>query len=424
MHLTSVPSNTRSAVNVCCDVGSEKLNLVCRELSAPGVVAEWEIENCTEAITRMLVQIRELATARGIEQLRIVVEPTGIYHRLLLRLAAGLGFLTALVDAGHVSKMRSIVFGDDGKTDVRDPYAIEAVAAQGRLIIDRRFAVVYQLLRQWGKLYSDAGARLIDAKSRIHRSLTLLFPDLSFSTDFLYSDSGRAIFHCYGLNPHKIVLHSAGRLFERLRKHSRILRSSVGRLLAQARQTTAAIDSSPVTDLLAHELDLAWRDLELAEQRRENARLHLDELYDQARLADPRLPDGGGVISKTALARFLGEAGPLSDYKSWRQLLRMAGTNLRERKSGKYVGQTRISRTGRPALRSVLNQMALPLVKRDRLFGPYYHQKIGVQKMDGNKAMTAVARKIVKMIWGWYRSGRAFDASRVFTCEGEHRQIA
>ena len=42
--------------------------------------------------------------------------------------------------------------------------------------------------------------------------------------------------------------------------------------------------------------------------------------------------------------------------------------------------------------------MALPLVKRDRLFGSYYHHKTGVQKMPGAKAMTAVGRKIVKTI--------------------------
>jgi hypothetical protein len=96
----------------------------------------------------------------------------------------------------------------------------------------------------------------------------------------------------------------------------------------------------------------------------------------------------------------------------------------RERKSGRYVGQTKIARTGRALLRAILNQMALPLVKRDRLYGPYYHYKTGVQKMPGQKAMMAVSRKLVKMIWGWYRSATAFDAGRVFTCEGEYRSAA
>lgn len=424
MHLNAV-SPTSTTATIACDVSSVKLNLFCRELSAPGATAEWEIANRTEAITTTLNSIREKAAAMGITVVRVIVEPTGVYHKLLLRIAASLGFQTALVDASHVKKMRSVIFGDTGKTDERDPIAIEAVAAQGRVIADRRHAEVYQLLRQWGKLYHDAEVAMIDAKSRVHRVLTLLFPDFDFTTDFLYGPSGQAIVRCFGLDPHVIAAQSPSRMVERLRKQSRIQRSSVARLLTQARQTVVMVSKSRVTDLLARELAYAWEDVELAVRRRETARAELEALYDEARVADPRLPDtAGSAISKLAFARFLGEAGPLSGYQSWRQLLRVGGVNLRERKSGKYVGKTMIARTGRALFRAIINQMALPLVKRDRLYGAYYHHKTGVQKMPGKKAMTAVSRKIVKMIWGWYRSAAAFDATRVFTSAGEHQRAA
>lgn len=425
MHLTALSAAINSAT-IAADVSAYKLNLLCRELSGPGATAEWEIANRTEPITSTLIAIQERARARGITELRVVVEPTGIYHKLLLRIAVSLGYQTALVDAGHVKKMRAVLFGDDGKTDERDAYAIEAVAAQGRLITDRRHSEVYELLHNWGKLYHDAEVSLIAAKSRVHRALTLLFPDFDFTTDFLYGPSGQAIVRCFGLDPHAIAALSVRRIYQRLRKHSKILRSSVARLQAQARQTVAAVSKSRVTDVMASQLALAWEDFELAARRRRTACTELEELYDEARIADPLLPElfRGNVISKVALARLLGEAGPFTAYSSWRQLLRMGGVNLRERKSGTYIGQTKIARTGRPLFRAIVNQMALPLVKRDRLYGPYYHRKTGVQKMPGKKAMTAVARKIVKMIWGWYRSGAAFDTRRVFTCEGEHRRAA
>jgi transposase len=388
-------------------------------------VAEWEIANRTEPITSTLITIHDQAMARGISSVRVVVEPTGIYHKLILRIARSLGFETGLVDAGHVKKMRSVIFGDEGKTDERDTHAIAAVAAQGRLIVDRRHTEIYQLLRQWGKLYHDAEVALIDAKSRVHRAITLLFPDFDFSTDFLYGPSGHAVVHCFGLDPHAIAAQSVSRLYARLRKHSTIRRSSVVRVHTQARQTIAAVAKSRATDLLTRELALAWEDFELAARRRATARVELESLYDEARTADPLLPlTTGSGVSKLALARLLGEAGPLSAYASWRQLLRMGGVNLRERKSGTYVGQTKITRTGRPLFRSIVNQMALALVRRDRLYGAYYHHKTGIQKMPGKKAMTAVGRKIVKLIWGWYRSGAAFDARRVFTCQGEHRRAA
>jgi transposase len=43
-------------------------------------------------------------------------------------------------------------------------------------------------------------------------------------------------------------------MYERLRKHSRIQRSSVVRLLAQARQTVSAVSKSRVSDLQVREL--------------------------------------------------------------------------------------------------------------------------------------------------------------------------
>lgn len=49
-------------------------------------------------------------------------------------------------------------------------------------------------------------------------------------------------------------------------------------------------------------------------------------------------------------------------------------------------------------MRAILTQMALPLVKRGRLYGAWYHHKTEIEKMPGNKAMTATGRKVLKMI--------------------------
>jgi transposase len=98
--------------------------------------------------------------------------------------------------------------------------------------------------------------------------------------------------------------------------------------------------------------------------------------------------------------------------------------NLRERKSGKYVGQTKITHKGRAQLRRVVTLLALPIVRGRELFGSYYAQKTDVQKMPGKKAMTAVGRKLVKMIWGLYQSSAAFDRDRVFQCESAYRHVA
>ncbi len=407
--------------DVACDVGEAALNLICSAIAHPGFAATWEIENRTEAIRCTLEKIRALANEAGYAGLRVIVEPTGIYHKLLLRIARQLGCDTALVNGAHVAKMREVIFGDHGKTDRRDPRAIEGVALQGRVIRDRQLPEVYQLLRHWTTLYAAAEASMIECKSRVHRILKLQFPDFAFSTDFLYGDSGQAIFRCFGLNPHRIAAERPQRMLDKLRKTSKILRSSVDRLRAQARDSISSAPAGRIADLLEHELSLVWEELALHLARRREARGAIELLYDEARADDPQLPQSQhGVITQAALGRLVGELGPLRDFSSWRQLLKMAGLNLCERKSGTYIGQTKISRTGRAGARAVLNQITLPLVKRDRLYGSYYHHKRNVEKMPGNKAMTAVARKALKMIWGLYRSTTAFDRTRVFVCASQY----
>ncbi|HEY0142064.1 MAG TPA: transposase [Thermoanaerobaculia bacterium] len=420
-------SSTRATTPlvVSCDVGMESVHMVCPALGDSAFPRVYAVENYTEPLRRELLALRNVARDAGRTEVRLVLEPTGVYDRLLVQLAREVGFDVKFVNGEDVAKMRQVIFGDFGKTDQRDPRAIDAVATHGRTIVARDLPAVFRLMRGWGKIYQDAEDEIIQAKGRIHRALKLLFPDFSFSTDFLYSASGESVMRCYGWNPHRIERDSPSRILERLRKHSRIMRRSVERLLAQARASVTSTPAGALGELAQQQLALAWEELQRHDERRARARARLEELYAEARTADSRLPEPvKGVVSLIGLARLFAETGPLDDSVSWRQVLRYGGLNLCERKSGKYVGQTKISRKGRPQLRRVLNELVLPLVRRGSLYGEYYHRKTGVEKMEGTKAMTAVSRKLVKMIWGWAHSKDGFDAARVFTCRAAYVRAA
>lgn len=414
-----------AAINVCCDVGMDQIHLICPPLGDASFAQSRTIDNRSDAIRAELGRIRSSASQDELARLQIVVEPTGIYHHLLTRIARALGYRTALVNAEHVVKMRTVIFGDCGKTDQRDPHAIAAVADQGRLIIDRVVPEVFQLLRGWSSLYQIAEDGIIEAKGRVHRALKYLFPDFDFSTDFLYGPSGQAVMSCYQFDPHRIAAETPARMHRRLRRSSRILRSSVVRLLTQARSSARSTPYGALRQLAIEHLRLAWADYLTHEQRRQVVRAKLEELYAAARREHCQLPPAvHRIITTAGLARLFAEVGPLSDFRSWRQLLRFGGLNLRERKSGRYVGLTKITHKGRPQLRRVVMQLVLPLVRHGELFGDYYHRKTLVEKMPGTKAMTAVARKFIKMMWGWYHSSVSFDSSRVFQPQSIHQQVA
>jgi len=419
------PPRATSPLVVSCDVGMQNIHMVCPALGNSAFPRVYAIDNFTEPIRNELLALRQAAHDAGHSEIRLVLEPTGVYDDLLVQIARECGFDVKFVNGEDVAKMRQVIFGDFGKTDERDPRAIDGVAMHGRTIVVRDLPAVFRLMRGWGKIYQDAEDEIVQAKGRIHRALKLLFPDFAFSTDFLYSSSGAAVMRCYGFNPHRIVRDTPSRLLERLRKDSRILRRSVERLLVQARASVTSTADGPLGELAQHQLALAWEELQRHDDRRARARGKLEALYLEARAADSRLPEPvRGVVSLIGLARLFAEVGPLDDFASWRQVLRYGGLNLCERKSGKYQGQTKISRKGRPQLRRVLNELVLPLVRRQALYGAYYHRKTGLEKMEGPKAMTAVSRKLVKMIWGWAHSADAFDVGRVSTCRSQYRKAA
>ena len=406
-------SSTKTAL-ISCDVHREE---IFSSSNIPGWEGPRGFENRTPAIREVLQRLQKAGQAAGFGRFVVVAEPTGVYHRLLFDVARLLGLETALVNTESVSKMRQIEFNDSGKTDRRDPRVIARVYGI-RPIRDRVFPETFAGLRSWGKVYVEGETMRTQAKAAIQTHLRGLFPDFPMKKDFLFGSSGQALQTLYGLNPWRIRATGATRFGARFKQAvPRLRRSSIERLW-EAAGDSIAVGSPSEAAVAEKQLDHLWRDLEWAQRRCDDVGAELERLYDQARVLDPRLPDAApAVVSKRALARLIGELGPLSDFPGWRQLQRYVGLNLRERQSGQFVGQVRITRKGRPLARRILNQMALPLVKGDRLFGGYYHAKKRTMKAD--QAMTAVTRKVLKMLWGWYQAGQAFDSARVFACQSQ-----
>jgi len=406
-----------------CDVAKDKVDLYTQ-------IAGRDVERCINsravALETQLTTLASLARQNGAQRVVVLAEPTGCYHEPLLRAAQRLGLETAWVSGEAVAKMRVVEFNDTGKTDLKDPRVIYTLGRMGKTLVHRPLEEPYSLLREWNSLYDASDVRVVEIKGAIHIELHDLFPDFSFKTDFLYGRGGQALLKHYCLNPYRIVEAGFEAFSARIRKaYPTIRKSSLARLFQDAESSVRTALSPRRAELREFRLRQLWQDWEREQERKLLAKQAMENLYAEARHLDPRLPEGQkGVVTNFHLARIVGETGPLSDFASWRKLLRYAGLNLRERQSGRYRGKTRISKKGRTLLRKILSQTVLPLVKGTCLFGPYYHKKREEGRMPGAKAMTVVMRKFLKMLFGWYRAGDAFQAERVFQCESIFRKAA
>ncbi len=420
-HSGSTTQSITVEATIACDVSKDDIHLVA-QFGHNRI--ERHFGNQTTLIEKELRHLKTIALRCNCSKIRIVAEPTGNYHQTLFRTAERLGFQTAYVSPEAVSKMRVIETNDSGKTDIKDPNVIYSLAILGKTLRHRSLSEPYNLLRQWNKIYDAADKCTVKAKGAIHTLIKELFPDFGMKKDFIFSNSGRAVMAKYKYNPYRISRSGRRRFSASMKKAvPRIKTTTLDNIFNQARSSVKNKLSPRYAELIELQLAQRWDDLALGQDRKQQAKEAMEDLYHEARLNDDKLPQAlKGVITTFHLARIVAETGPLSDFESWRKLMRFSGYNLRERQSGKYRGKTKISKKGRRLLRKVLNLCILPLIKKKGLYGPYYHRK--KENMPGTKAMTVVSRHFLKMLYGWYRTGRAFNAQRVFTCESQIKLAA
>jgi len=414
--------NLNHIVDVSVDVHRDNL---CFFFEIDGTEFSDVCRNRTCVIRKRLLAYADIAKEHGRKGLRVICEPTGQYQNKLMRMARRLGFLTCYVNAESVAKFRVVETNDSNKTDKKDPRVIGTLGKLNKVIRFRMIGEQYLMLRKLHKIYDECDVAITSFRCRIHKLLVELFCDYSFKKDFLYSRSGRALVQEYGCNPYRIVSAGWDSFCQNMKKEASGIRVTTLERLWKDAENSCLNDMPPgYVEVLEGYLGDLLDDYYRMKERKEKITKEMIAILEKLRKDDPLIPPPTpNVISEKNLARLLAETGPLSDFENWRKLMRYAGLNLRTRQSGTFQGQHKISKKGRRLLRKVLQCIALPLVKKGRLYGDYYHKKKEVNKMPGNKAMTVIARHMLRKIYGWYRSDQAFDEERFFVCRSRYRKL-
>jgi transposase len=385
-----------------------------------------ECPNRTRNIEKHLSSYLAIAQEQGVARLRLICEPTADYQNKLLRTARRHGHLTCLVNAESVSKFRVVESNDTNKTDIKDPKVIATLGRLNKVIHHRMLNEDYLVLRKLGRIYHELESEITSLRCRINKVLIELFCDFSFTKDFLYGNSGQVLIDLFGCNPYRMTDVGYATFAATMKQAiPRIQQKTLTRLWQDAQSSILNELPAGYRDVLEEQ----FQDLVAAFRNREK---RIEQIVEQMKIIfrrlrddDPRIPPPtAGVISEKNLALLLAETGPIADFRSWRQLMRYAGLNLRMRQSGKYQGKNKISKKGSPLLRKVLNHIVLPLVRKGYLYGDYYHKKRESEKMAGTKVMTIVSRHFLRKFHGWYKSAAAFDQKRFFACEAEYLKAA
>ncbi len=411
------------AMDVSVDVHKDILNFF---FETKGKEYVDECRNRTTVIQKKLKAYHAVAQENGLQTIRIICEPTGEYQNKMFRTARKMGFLTCFVNAESVSKFRQVETNDNGKTDTKDPKVIRTLGQLNKTMKHRILDDDYLTLRKLNKVLDEVDETKKDIRCRVSTLLVELFCDYSFEKDFLYGSSGKALMDKYGCNPYRIVNAGYKRFSNYMKKTvPRIRQTTLKRLWEDAQ--SSALNEQPETyiEVIETQLKQLLEDYWRHEIRGNEIVEKMVEILNRLRKKDPMIPEATkGVINDKHIARLLGETGPLDDFANSRMLVRYAGLNIRMRQSGKFRGQNKITKKGRSLLRKVLQRIIFPLVRKNSMYGSYYHGKKEIDKMPGNKIMTCVARQFLKKFYGWYKSGEAFNQQRFFSCETQYKKAA
>ena len=370
------------------------------------------ILNTSPAVRALLVELLRLARRENLSGVLVACEPSGGFERTLLESARGLHCQCVYVSGEQVAQLRKVESLDTGKTDVKDPRVIELAVSLGKTFRYRHLPPIYEELRLITAASSaDEQARTC-TKQRIISTTIGLFPGYDMGRGRFFSRTGRAVIDAYRLDPSSILRAGRSRFERTMRKRvPGVHGATLDTIYDQA--TAATTRSSAARAVLKDRITYLMGDLDRYTERISGHRSRIEDL-GRALQEDGllcRLDMDVSGLTLYNLARIAGEAGPFTDFHSRRALLRYAGLNLRERQSGTYRGQTRISKKGRIMLRKAAAQATFPLLRHDRLFGAMYARK-RERGMCAQKAKVAVMRKFLFMVFSMSRSRDSFKEHR------------
>ena len=173
--------------------------------------------------------------------------------------------------------------------------------------------------------------------------------------------------------------------------------------------TTSVGVASPAKDLiLKQEASLL---LQLEGQAEEIMKLIIDLSDEKIKRDAEILTSMRGIGDKTAFNFLIEMGGDIKAFENDRKLIAAAGLDPTTYESGKYKGQSKISKRGNRHLRRVIWLMTTKVIISNQVFRAYYLKR----RKDGliyKMAVLATAHKLIRVMFSMLVNERYFEPER------------
>jgi transposase len=374
---TTLRSN-RARLLVGIDVAQAEHVVHLRHAHTRIVVPTCTIPNTTRGFTQLWGRIQQAQRATGCREVVCGLEPTGTYHEAVAQFLEAHGADVLLISSSVAYWNRRTQDGTWDKNDRKDAANCADLLEQGKVLFYSQPDGPLAELRRLVKVLRRARGELAACKARWR---TTLRPTL-------------------------------GPMGEPLPNRLRVELPAV----LQAWEPTAPGRPAVAKGRLPLGLATACTDLgaqvEAVQARITAIEQALTPLAEQlpAYALLRTIPGVGPTVGAILLA----EIGDVAWFTQFSQLRKLAGLDIIRVQTGQFAGQWRISKCGRSLLRWALYHAAMGLARtatgQARLAA--LKAKRQGDRYAGFKAITELAAKQLRVVWGVWRSGTPYDPKR------------
>jgi transposase len=366
-------------------------------------------ENNEGGFTTFLQWIKKLQKEYQLTDVIIGMEPTGHYWINLSNWLFEHEIEVVTVNPYHVKRNKENRDNTQSKSDLKDALVIADMVKNGYYASIQPTSEEFEELRVLMANRDTLVKRLVSTVNQINRWVDLVFPELR---EVFKNVTGKGAITTLRLfpTPKEVRLQTPQAIASSWKQHMKRQpglkkATALFRVAQQSVGTNLALDAHRFhLQQLLEEYDLTTSQLERVEDT-------VCSVLDRVPYIDNLRSING--LNTISIAGILGEAGDLSKFSHGNALLRHAGLHLVEASSGKWRGQTVISKRGRSRLRRFLYMATMNLINNNQEFKARHTYNVQERGMRRMKSLMKLIGKFARILVGMTKNQESYNPEKI-----------
>lgn len=324
------------------------------------------------------------------------MEPTGPYWLPLARWLQTEGYWTVTVNPAHVKKSKELDDNNQAKTDYRDARVIAQLLKDARFSEPNLLEGEYEELRNAKNIRRVMVNDLKRIKNKMANWLDRYFPEYKKGYANWESESFLYILDKYKL-PTKMARLDATEVYSDVRRK---FPRGVGQ-----KKIENLIHASKESIGITQGCRMAEKELDYLQKRYKELVSDIEDIEMTIEDLCKELPEVEKItqikgIGITTASGNVAELGNIKEYKTPKQMIKMAGLSLTENSSGQKKGKMSISKRGRKDLRKILYQAVVGMIRTNEAFHKLYqyYRYRAKNQLTGKQAIIVLVSKLLRII--------------------------